>query len=52
LLHERHQRLGLLRAQINSLKVSQFHLRFRTLLHGAEDQEKIQTLTRICTLLA
>jgi len=41
LLQERHQRLGLLRAEINSLKISQFYLRFRALLHGPEDEEKI-----------
>jgi hypothetical protein len=41
LLQDRHQRLGLLRAQINALKVSDFHLGFALLLQGAEDQEEI-----------
>src|SRR4029077_14685737 len=41
LLQERHERLGLLRAQINSLKVSQFHLRLRALLHRGENEEEI-----------
>src|SRR5208282_2629031 len=41
LLHERHERLGLLRADINPLKVSQLHLRLRALLHRPENQEEI-----------
>ena len=41
LLQNCRQRLGLLRAEINALKISHFHLRFRLLLHGAKDQEKI-----------
>src|SRR5208337_1370423 len=41
LLQERHKRLGLLRAQINALKVPQFHLRLRALLHGPKHQEEI-----------
>src|SRR5208282_953879 len=41
LLQERHERLGLLRTEIDPLKVSQFHLRLRTLLHGAENEEEI-----------
>ena len=41
LVQDRRERLGLLRAQINSLKVSDFHLIFGLLLHGAEDEKKI-----------
>ena len=41
LLQDREQRLGLLRAQINALKISHFHLIFRVLLHGAEHEEKV-----------
>src|ERR1700681_537257 len=41
LLQERHERLGLLRAEINPLKVSQFHLRLRALLHRPENEEEI-----------
>src|SRR6266436_8500172 len=41
LLQERHQRLGLLRAEIDPLKVSQFHLRLRALLHRPENEEEI-----------
>jgi hypothetical protein len=41
LLQQRHESFGLLRAQINSLKIMQLDLRFRSLLHGAEDEKKI-----------
>ena len=41
LLQNCRQRLGLLRAEINALKISHFHLIFGLLLHGAENQEKI-----------
>jgi len=41
LLEQRHERLGLLRAQINSLEVMKFDLRFRALLHGAEDEKEV-----------
>lgn len=41
LLEQRHERLRLLRAQINSLEVMKFDLRFRALLHGAEDEKEI-----------
>ncbi len=51
LLQERHERLGLLRAEINSLKVSQFHLRLRACCMVPKTRKKSQTFTRICTLL-
>ena len=41
LLQKGGQRLGLLRAKINSLKVSHLRLRLRALLHGSENQEEI-----------
>src|SRR6266853_1526805 len=41
LLQQRHQGFSLLRTEINSLKVSQFHLCLGTLLHGPEDEKKI-----------
>jgi len=44
LLQERHQRFGLLRAKINSLEVSQFHLRLCALLHGPKNQEEVPNI--------
>jgi len=41
LLQERHEGLGLLRAEVDALEVAQLHLGFGSLLHGAEHEEKI-----------
>src|SRR5579864_2938716 len=41
LLQNRHQRLGLLRAQVDALKVSDFHLSFALLLQSTENQKEI-----------
>src|ERR1039457_6377963 len=41
LLQERHQRLRLLRTQINPLKIVELNLGFRALLHSAKDEEEI-----------
>jgi hypothetical protein len=41
LVEDRRQRLGLLRAQIDSLKVAHLYLILRLLLHGAEDEKKV-----------
>ena len=41
LLQYRHQCFGLLRAEINALKISHFHLRFRLLLQGPENKKKV-----------
>src|SRR5262249_29239592 len=41
LVQDRGQRLCLLRAQIDSLKITYLDLAFRVLLHGAENQEKV-----------
>jgi hypothetical protein len=41
LLQDGGQRLGLLRAQINSLEISDLNLIFSLLLHGPEDEKKI-----------
>ena len=41
LLQKRHERLCLLRTEINSLKIMQLDLRFEALLHGAEDEKEI-----------
>jgi hypothetical protein len=44
LLQNRHQRFGLLWAQINALKVSDLHLGFTLLLQSAEDQKEIPNI--------
>src|SRR5260370_24866369 len=41
LLQQSEQCLGLLRAQIDPLKISNLHLRFALLLQGAEDQKEV-----------
>src|SRR2546430_6598095 len=41
LLQNCHERLGLLWAEVNSLKIADLDLRLALLLEGAEDQEKI-----------
>ena len=41
LLQQSQQGLGLLRAQINALKVANLHLAFVLLLDGSEDEEEI-----------
>jgi hypothetical protein len=41
LLQKSEQRFGLLRAQIDALKIPDLHLRLALLLHRAESQEKI-----------
>src|SRR5436190_21944674 len=41
LLQDRGQRLSLLRAQVDALKIADFDLSLRLLLHGAEHQEEI-----------
>jgi hypothetical protein len=41
LLQNRHQRFGLLRAEIDALKVMDFDLGLALLLHGPKDEEKI-----------
>jgi hypothetical protein len=41
LLQNRHQRLRLLRAQINALKVVDLDFRLAPLLHGAEDKKEV-----------
>ncbi len=41
LLQNCRQRFGLLRAQINSLKIFYLNLVFRLLLHGAKDEKKV-----------
>ena len=41
LLQQSQKRLGLLRAEIDALKVTNLHLSFALLLHRAEDQEEI-----------
>ena len=52
LLKNRVQSLCLLRAQIDTLKIADVHAGFILLLQRAEYQEKSQTFTRTCTLLA
>jgi len=52
LLQQSEQGLGLLRAQVDALKIADLDLSFALLLNGAKDKEKSQTFTRICTLLA
>jgi hypothetical protein len=44
LLQNRHQRFGLLRAQINALKVPDFHLSFALLLQSSENQKEIPNI--------
>ena|ERR1039458_8822278 len=44
LLQNRHQRLGLLRAQIDALKISDFHLSFALLLQSTENQKEIPNI--------
>src|SRR5439155_14404384 len=44
LLQDRGQRFGLLRAQVNALKISDLDLAFRLLLHGTEHQEEIPNI--------
>ena len=41
LLQDRHQRFSLLRAEVDALKISHFHLGLGLLLEGPEYQEKI-----------
>ena len=41
LLQQGHQRLGLLRAQVNPLEVVQFDLRFGLLLQRPKDKEEV-----------
>jgi hypothetical protein len=41
LLQQRHERLGLLRAEIDALKIAQFYLGLRALLHGAKNEKEI-----------
>jgi len=41
LLQKSQKRFRLLRAQVNSLKVTDFHVRLTLLLQGTEDQKKV-----------
>lgn len=41
LVQDRGERFGLLRTEINPLKIPDFNLIFRLLLHGAEHQEEV-----------
>src|SRR6266567_1892058 len=44
LVQNRSQRLGLLRAQVNALKISYLDLIFRLLLHGAEHEKEVPNI--------
>ena len=52
LLQDGRQRFGLLRTQVNSLKIIDLHLGLALLLKVPNTRKKSQTFTRTCTLLA